>query len=207
MPAGFPVKQDYSTGDVLTAANMNDLASTLNYLDPTAKGDLFPASSGTALTRLAVGANGETLVADSSTSTGLTWSYGGKKTAYTPTWGSTGTAPSLGNGTLTGIYSRVGDLVYFRTFLEFGSTTTAGTGVYTFTLPFASSSADNGIAGSGSVLDSGISWYVGFTPDMVTNGFTDKFVMLSTANVPIQNSSPIIFGTADRIIAWGVYSV
>jgi hypothetical protein len=40
-------------------------------MDPTAKGDLFPASSGTALTRLAVGNNGETLVADSSTSTGL----------------------------------------------------------------------------------------------------------------------------------------
>jgi hypothetical protein len=40
-------------------------------MDPTAKGDLFPASSGTALTRLAVGSNGETLVADSSTSTGL----------------------------------------------------------------------------------------------------------------------------------------
>jgi hypothetical protein len=71
MAVGFPVKDDYATGDVLTAANMNDFAGTLNYLDPTAKGDLFPASSGTALTRLAVGANGETLVADSSTTTGL----------------------------------------------------------------------------------------------------------------------------------------
>jgi hypothetical protein len=76
MAVGFPVKADYSTGDVLTAAQMNDLSGTLNYLDPTAKGDLFPASSGTALTRLAVGANGETLVADSSTSTGLRYTAG-----------------------------------------------------------------------------------------------------------------------------------
>jgi hypothetical protein len=73
MAAGFPVKQNYATGDVLTAANMNDLSETLNYLDPTAKGDLFPASSATALTRLAVGANDTVLTADSSTATGLKW--------------------------------------------------------------------------------------------------------------------------------------
>jgi len=73
MATGFPVKADYATGDVLSAANMNDLAGTLNYLDPTAKGDLFPASSGTALTRLAVGANGTVLTADSAEATGLKW--------------------------------------------------------------------------------------------------------------------------------------
>jgi hypothetical protein len=30
MAVGFPVKDDYATGDVLTAANMNDFAGTLN---------------------------------------------------------------------------------------------------------------------------------------------------------------------------------
>jgi len=77
MAAGFPVKADYVTGDVLSAANMNDLAGTLNYLDPTAKGDLFPASSGTALTRLAVGTNGQVLTADSAEATGLKWAAAG----------------------------------------------------------------------------------------------------------------------------------
>jgi hypothetical protein len=77
MPAGFPVKANYVAGDVLTAAQMNDLSATLNYLDPTAKGDLFPASSGTALTRLAVGANDTVLTADSSTATGLKWATAG----------------------------------------------------------------------------------------------------------------------------------
>ena len=32
MATGFPVKANYATGDVLTAANMNDLSGTLNYL-------------------------------------------------------------------------------------------------------------------------------------------------------------------------------
>ena len=32
MAIGFPVKDDYVTGDVLTAANMNDLSGTLNTL-------------------------------------------------------------------------------------------------------------------------------------------------------------------------------
>jgi hypothetical protein len=73
MATGFPVKADYVASDVLTAANMNDLSATLNYLDPTAKGDLFPASSATALTLLAVGANDTVLTADSAEATGMKW--------------------------------------------------------------------------------------------------------------------------------------
>lgn len=73
MATGFPVKANYATGDVLSAANMNDLAGTLNYLDPTAKGDLFPASDASTLTRLAVGTDGQVLTADSTASTGIKW--------------------------------------------------------------------------------------------------------------------------------------
>jgi hypothetical protein len=77
MAIGFPVKADYTTGDVLSAANMNDLSGTLNYLDPTAKGDLFPASSATALGLLAVGANDTVLTADSAEPTGMKWAAAG----------------------------------------------------------------------------------------------------------------------------------
>jgi hypothetical protein len=76
MAIGFPVKANYAAGDILTAAQMNDLSGTLNYMDPTAKGDLFPASSGTALTRLAIGAvNGMVLQVDSTAATGMKWDY------------------------------------------------------------------------------------------------------------------------------------
>ena len=73
MPAGYPVKVNYLTGDVLTAANLNDLAGTVNFYDPTAKGDLFPATAADAVSRLAVGANDTILTADSTAATGMKW--------------------------------------------------------------------------------------------------------------------------------------
>ena len=73
MAAGYPVKVNYLTGDVLTATNLNDLAGTVNLYDPTAKGDLFPATAADAVSRLAVGANATVLTADSATATGLKW--------------------------------------------------------------------------------------------------------------------------------------
>jgi len=73
MAAGYPVKVNYLTGDVLTAADLNDLAGTVNLYDPTAKGDLFPATAADAVSRLAVGANATVLTADSTTATGLKW--------------------------------------------------------------------------------------------------------------------------------------
>ena len=77
MPAWYPVKVNYLTGDVLTAANLHDLAGTVNLYDPTAKGDLFPATAADAVARLAVGANDTVLTADSTTATGLKWAAAG----------------------------------------------------------------------------------------------------------------------------------
>lgn len=74
MAAGFPAKANYASGDVLTAVNMNDLAGTVNLINPSAKGDLYVGSAANTYTKLSVGANDTVLTADSSTSTGLKWS-------------------------------------------------------------------------------------------------------------------------------------
>ena len=91
MPAGYPVKVNYLTGDVLTAADLNDLAGTVNLYDPTAKGDLFPATAADAVSRLAVGANDTVLTADSATATGLKWAAA-----------AAGGMTSIASGSLTG---------------------------------------------------------------------------------------------------------
>jgi hypothetical protein len=75
MAAGFPVKANYATGDVLSAANMNDLSGTLNYIDPTGE------------------TNGYVLTRNSSASGGLEWAASG---------GSSGGMTLLSTTTLSG---------------------------------------------------------------------------------------------------------
>jgi len=56
--------------------------------------------------------------------------------SYTPIWSTTGTAPSIGNGSVFGYYSKIGRTVSIRGSIYGGSTTTYGTGDYYVTLPF-----------------------------------------------------------------------
>lgn len=55
--------------------------------------------------------------------------------SYTPIWSSSGTQPVLGNGQLSGRYTRVGKTVYFEFLFIYGSTSNAGTGAYWWNLP------------------------------------------------------------------------
>ncbi|MER7794912.1 hypothetical protein [Streptomyces sp. NPDC097640] len=54
---------------------------------------------------------------------------------YTPTWTSTGTNPSIGNGNLSGRYWRNGSLVQGSISMTIGSSTTLGTSNYFWQLP------------------------------------------------------------------------
>lgn len=73
MAAGFPTKANWATGDVLTAAQMDDLAGTVNLLAPTAKGSIKVGTAANTVTDLAVGANDYILTADSTTASGVRW--------------------------------------------------------------------------------------------------------------------------------------
>jgi len=60
----------------------------------------------------------------------------GEWSAYTPVWSSAGgTAPTLGNATLTGRYAMIGKTVHCRINFTLGSTSVQGSGWWTFTLP------------------------------------------------------------------------
>lgn len=78
-------------------------------------------------------------------------------TSYTPTWTSSGTAPALGNGTLVGRYMKVGRTVTCQVNLITGSTTTYGTGNYSFALPFTSANAGATYIGNAHLL-AGTRW-------------------------------------------------
>lgn len=59
----------------------------------------------------------------------------GAWTTYAVVWTTGGTAPALGNGSLTGSYRRVGKAVDAQIVLTAGSTTTFGTQFWSFSLP------------------------------------------------------------------------
>lgn len=62
-------------------------------------------------------------------------------TPYTPSWTASTTNPVLGNGTLAGQYIKWGRTCTASVILTMGSTTTYGSGNYTFTLPFTAAAA------------------------------------------------------------------
>ncbi|MFD0146219.1 MULTISPECIES: hypothetical protein [unclassified Streptomyces] len=84
--------------------------------------------------------------------------------AFTPTWNSTGTAPSLGNGTLVGWHKDIGKSCTALWEITFGTTTTFGTGTYSWGMPHTAKNP----SGSTSTLNylghargHGADWYAG----------------------------------------------
>ena len=56
----------------------------------------------------------------------------GAWTSYTPAWTGAGSNPSLGDGTIQAAYKRIGSTVHFRIWVTCGSTTTYGSGAWSF---------------------------------------------------------------------------
>lgn len=76
--------------------------------------------------------------------------------AYTPNWSTSGA--SIGNGSLTGSYTRNGNIVTATINLTAGSTTNFGTGMFVFSLPFTSSAS---AVGSIWIQDTGTGYRAG----------------------------------------------
>jgi len=63
--------------------------------------------------------------------------------SYTPVWGSSGTAPNIGNGSIAGKYIVIGKFAIAWVSMVLGSSSTYGSGTYTWTLPTVSHNTNN----------------------------------------------------------------
>lgn len=123
----------------------------------------------------------------------------GAWTTWNPVWSSSGTNPTIGNGSVTGLYGQNGNKFWGLITITIGSTTTAGTGNYQTTMP------------PGISLFSGNAWeplgVLAFrdSSGTTTYGF-DAFSISAFSIGAASNStrwgasSPIAIGTGDTII-------
>lgn len=122
-------------------------------------------------------------------------------TAYTPTWTGTGGTPTLGNGTLAGVYMQWGDVLHVRVDLTWGSTTSAaGITVWRFSLPGSSVSSGLNVL-SARVLDSSTNIDYSCTGFASAGATTIGATSSDTGNVGI--AKPIAWATSDRITIQG----
>ena len=128
-------------------------------------------------------------------------------TTFTPAWTGAGSNPAIGNGTLTGFYYRVGNLIIATWNIIAGSTTTFGSGQYSVGLPVtAATSPAQRWTLTGDLLDAGVQHYEAVG---VVNGSTtfEEILVMSNATGPTNwtATAPFTFGNTDRLTISGVY--
>lgn len=129
----------------------------------------------------------------------------GAWTTYTPTWASTGTAPVIGNGTLQGRFVKIGKIGQAIILIVVGSTTTFGTGTYTFSMPAGWSLPV--ATGSAAAFGEGYGWgvvddvsattrYIGA---LIRNSSTTVGLATHAATTAVSATVPVTLATGDII--------
>lgn len=128
--------------------------------------------------------------------------------SYTPTWTCDGTAPNLGNGTISGSYLAVPawSMIHLQMLLVAGSTTTFGTNGWHFSLPSGISAADGLSVISGQAYDT--SAFLGNTVSAgYGNGGTTFNVLINGNNNFVTNGNPFSWSTNDWLMLSGFLRV
>jgi len=134
---------------------------------------------------------------------------------YTPVWTvHSGTAPAIGNGSISGRFMTIGRLCVVQFDLTAGSTTTFGSGgFWRFSLP-ASAAATGRIAyalpGSAELVDAGVQAYLGMVKLVSTTTwevvcFNASGTYLATSAT--LNTVPFSWGSADWVNAMFAYEI
>jgi hypothetical protein len=125
----------------------------------------------------------------------------GAYTPYTPVWTAGASATTLGNGTLTGAYTKVGRTVRYRITLTWGSTTSAPAGAWLFTLP--SAAVSTGWSGGARILDASPS--AQYYRHAFLNSSTQVALSDAAPSTFVQATVPITFAVGDQTLISGHY--
>lgn len=134
----------------------------------------------------------------------------GEWQSYTPSWFSSGTQPTLGDGTLTGQYTLIGDTCHFHITLTFGSTTSFGTGGHRLSLPQAAHPSFANTMHKASVFDADGSPPRNEGIGIIDTGNTSVLMATATGTTSVafmSSTSPFTWATGDFYEVCGFYRI
>jgi parallel beta-helix repeat protein len=120
-------------------------------------------------------------------------------TSYTPAWNASGTAPALGNGTIEARYKRVGNTVALRITLTAGSTTTFGTGVWSFSIPFAAKATSGAKWMGVGAYDDVSAVVAAFNLVAAIDGSSSVAGVFNASGSGVGPTSPITWANGDKL--------
>lgn len=189
----------YASGDVLTAANLNITNSGV------------PVFSTTATRDAAFGGTGEKVLAEGQMCyieaapkrlqvyNGTAWvDFDAEYQTWTPTW----TNLTVGNGSQSFSYARIGKFVHLLGRLVFG-TTTSVSGLINMSIPTTASDITDALLGNVFFFDTGVNGYWGFAQWLST---TTSIIRVGRANDTYLTYSdtsatvPFTFGNTDSFV-------
>jgi len=124
----------------------------------------------------------------------------GEAVSYTPTW----TNLTLGNGTTSGLYRRVGSFMEVEATLTWGTTTslsgTLGIDLPSTAFNLGSIPGVGQAVGTARIRDAGVMTYTGVVTVNVTSGSANiASIALYNNNSAVSNTVPFTFGSADTV--------
>ncbi len=142
--------------------------------------------------------SGQVLTAATLNTIGAAWE------TYTPAWTSTGTAPVIGNGSISGAWARINKTAFVNIFVVMGSTTTYGTGNYRFSVP-------SGVTVNGNHTNTGTALMydasAGYPASLgiCTRVSASTIDISPTGSNSVTNLLPFTWGNADQIRLMLIY--
>ena len=135
--------------------------------------------------------SGQVLNASTLNTIGAAWE------TWTPVWTASTTNPVIGNGTISGSYTRINKLVIAEGAIIMGSTTTYGTGTYRISLPFGTAVLTNGAVGYATLFDASAGYiaYTGLSTQSSTSVFEFR---IGNGLGQFQPTVPITLANADQ---------
>jgi hypothetical protein len=127
----------------------------------------------------------------------------GAWSSYTPTWTGTGSNPAIGNGTLAGLFRLSGRTVHFTVYVLMGSTTTFGTGNWSWALPVTSTASNEGFTFAVFYNDTGTGEAAAIA--RLASTTTVRAFGLADGGGGFTSTSPITWANGDSIRISGAY--